>query len=420
MLGVSRPRPSWRLKRWSASSLTAGIPTSTGVIGVVPSLPCSSASHQARLRPRTSAVLAYLIENRGRVVGRDELMRHVWADVVVTDDSLAQYIKEIRRALGPVAERLRTVPRVGYAFVDAPEPTSKAMAAAAVAKPGLAANRWLVAGLVLVVALLVLGIALRPAGQSAPPFSVVVLPLTSIGSDASQEYFAEGVTDALITDLSRISGAFVIARGTAFSYRGKAADAKSVGRELRVRYVVEGDVRRVGEQVVLDLRLVDALGGGIVWSDRIEGARADLAALQHNITGRIARSLPLELIDAEATRGRRHPSVDTGAHDLAMQGWSLWNRQDHADNLKARERFERAVAMDPNVVEAWAGLSNTYISEFFIDRTKDRAELLKRAIAAAERAFALDSKHHNAMGSLATVLAMQAGTRRRSPCSRCG
>jgi TolB-like protein/DNA-binding winged helix-turn-helix (wHTH) protein/Tfp pilus assembly protein PilF len=361
--------------------------------------------HQAQLRPRTAAVLAYLIENRGRVVGRAELMQQVWPDVVVTDDSLAQCIKEIRRALGPAAERLRTIPRVGYAFTDGRPSTAAPLVPGG--RPGWAANRWLAAALVLLLAALVLGLALRQAARTPPPFSVVVLPLANIGGDASQEYFAEGVTDALTTDLSRISGAFVIARGTAIRYRGKAADAKSVGHELGVRYAVEGGVRRAGEQVVVDLRLVDALDGSIVWSDRIEGARADLDMLQRDITGRIARSLHLEIIDAEAMRAHRHPSADTGAHDLAMQGWSLWNRQDRADNLRARERFERALALDPTVVEAWAGLSNTYVSEIFIDRTKDRAEPLRQAVAAAHRAFAINPKHHNAMGSMATVLAMQ-------------
>jgi len=296
----------------------------------------------ARLRPRSAAVLAVLIDERGRIVGRDELMRQVWPDVVVTDDSLAQCIKEIRRALGPAADRIRTIPRVGYAFADAApddatenraatEPAATTVPARAPAEPAMttsqarAANgpgtttgppraagpRWLVGGFALaLVALVALGPSMMPESHNPGPFSVVVLPLATVGSDASQDDFADGIADDLTTDLSRIPGTFVIARSTADSYRGKAIDARGIGRELGVRYIVEGSVQHAGAEVVLNLRLVDAQADGIVWSERFAGVHDDLGALQRRVTARIARTLQLVLIEDEAARAKRHPSVN--------------------------------------------------------------------------------------------------------------
>jgi TolB-like protein/DNA-binding winged helix-turn-helix (wHTH) protein len=312
---------------------------------------------QARLRPRSAAVLALLLDERGRVVGRDELMRQVWPDAVVTDDSLAQCIKEIRRALGPAADCIRTMPRIGYAFADAApdeaketraaaepaatngltpaaaEPATTTGLAQAVAEPATttvpswAANgaamttgparaampRWLVSAFVLallaLVVLFALGPSMMPAPPNAPASSVVVLPLASAGGDASQEAFADGIADDLTTDLSRIPGTFVIARSTADSYRGKPIDARVVGRELGVRYLVEGGVQRAGAQVLLNVRLVDAQADGIVWSERFDGVPDDLDALQRRVALRIARTLQLVLMEEEAARSKRHPSV---------------------------------------------------------------------------------------------------------------
>jgi adenylate cyclase len=359
-----------------------------------------------RLRPRTAAVLAYLMEHRGRVVGREELMNRIWPGLVVTDDSLAQCIKEIRRALGPMADRIRTVPKVGFAFAEAP----KAAPPVAVSprRPRISVRRLYAAGIGSAIVVLVAAWIWMIDPPTLPKaFSVVVLPLATAGGDGSQDYFADAITEDLTTDLSRISGSFVIARSTANSFRNQPIDPGSIGRELGVRYLVEGNVHRSGEQVVLNLRLVDAQGAGIVWSDRIEGPRNDLEMLQRTVTGRIARSLHLELIEAEASRARRHPSANPDAHDFAMRGWSLWNRQRSTENLAAREAFHRAIELDPASVPAWAGLANTYISEITIDRVKDRAEPLRRAAEAADRAYAIDPSHANAMGSRATVLAMQ-------------
>lgn len=282
---------------------------------------------RARLRPRSAAVLALLLDERGRVVGRDELMRHVWPDVVVTDDSLAQCIKEIRRALGPAAERIRTVPRVGYAFADAvPEAPAEPVApveadapaqavAPADAAQRVAPVRWL-GGALALVALLALGLSVEPSPAEAPPYSLAVLPL------AGDAALADGLADDLTTDLSRIPGAFVVARRNADGYRDRPLDARGIGRELGVRYLVEGSVQRAGADVALNLRLVDAQAGGVVWSERFADAESgDL----RRISQRIARSLQLVLIEDEAAREQRHPSANP---EQALQRWRARLRDD--------------------------------------------------------------------------------------------
>lgn len=282
--------------------------------------------HQARLRPRSAAVLALLLEERGRVVGRDELMRRIWPDVVVTDDSLAQCIKEIRRALGPAADCIRTMPRVGYCFADRPaqdptEPvaaiesgsTHEAAVPVGYGAPARTTRRWRSGVATIALAALVIagiGLSMFPSARvTAPSQSVVVLPVTTSG-DASRDGFADAIVDELTTDLSMIPGTFVIARSSAERYRGRSIDARAVGRELGVRYIVEGSVQHAGAQIVMALRLVDAQGGGIVWSERFEGARDDLGGLQRRISTRASRMLQIALMEDDAARANQHGRLD--------------------------------------------------------------------------------------------------------------
>lgn len=404
---------------------------------------CIGAARES-LRPRTAAVLLHLIENAGRVVSREELIKRVWNDVVVTDDSLAQCIKEIRRSLGAADELIRTVPRVGYAFTGAvreerpaspeslqpsaptsltPEPSSPgslvtdASAAEAGASPGHPRKLRVVATVVAGIAAIVVTLGLiasyfgewRPLSLKLkePRLSIAVLPLVNVGGDPAQEWFAEGVTDDLTSDLSRIEGGLVISRSSAYTYKGKNTDARIVGRELAVRYLVEGDVRRADPEVTLNIRLIDALSGSVVWTERFAGPRTALDELQRSVTGRIARSLHLKLIDTEAVRALRERPMNPDAHDLTMQGWSLWNRLDRKDNLRARQLFQRAVALDPEAAMAWAGLANTYITEYMQGPDGDRATVLNDAEEAAKRGYRVNPGHVNALGSWGTVLALR-------------
>ncbi len=160
--------------------------------------------------------------------------------------------------------------------------------------------------------------------KSAPRLSIVVLPFSNLSNDPDQEYFADGITDDLTSDLSRISGSFVIARTTAFTYKGKPIDVKQIGRELGVRYVLEGSVRRTGDQVRVNAQLIDAESGAHLWADQFDTNRANLAEAQSEITGRLAWTLNIALLSDASRRIEHENAVDPDARDLVMRGWAWW------------------------------------------------------------------------------------------------
>ena len=212
------------------------------------------------------------------------------------------------------------------------------------------------------------GALTRPSlnGKSADPvprLSIVVLPFVNLSSDPEQEYFADAVTDDLTTDLSRIADSFVIARTTAFTYKGRAVDARQVARELSVRYVLEGSVRRTGEQVRVNVQLIDAVTASHVWADRFETNLLDLAEAQSEITGRLARTLHLELAQAVGRRVEQERASNPDAQDLVMRGWAWWyRRMSPANRNEARQAFERALAADAHSIEARIGLATILVS----------------------------------------------------------
>jgi TolB-like protein/class 3 adenylate cyclase/Tfp pilus assembly protein PilF len=192
----------------------------------------------------------------------------------------------------------------------------------------------------------------QPAG--APRLSIVVLPFTNLSDDREQQYFADGITEDLTTDLSRIAHSFVISRNTAFTYRNKPIDTKQIGRELGVRYVLEGSVRRSGSQVRVSAQLIDAATDTHLWADRLDSNMGDLFTLQNEITSRLANALGIELIAAEAARPTRHPD----ALDYILRGSAALLKTRTPDTFReAINLFEHALALDPQSVEAQSRLA---------------------------------------------------------------
>ncbi len=187
--------------------------------------------------------------------------------------------------------------------------------------------------------------------------SIVVLPFANLSNDPKQDYFADGITDNLTTDLSRIRNSFVIARNTAFTYKGKAVDAKEIGKELGVRYVLEGSVQRDGNRVRVNAQLIDAESGAHLWADRFEEDLADLFKLQDDVVARLANTLGYELTKAEAEKSAHSTNPD--AIDLTMRGWAIVNSpgRDKAEHDAARSFFEQALKLDPRNSEAMVGLA---------------------------------------------------------------
>jgi adenylate cyclase len=192
--------------------------------------------------------------------------------------------------------------------------------------------------------------------------SFVVLPFANLSNDPDQEYFADGVTDDLTTDLTRISGSFVIARNTAFTYKGKPVDVKQIGREFGIRYVIEGSVRRSGEEVQVNVQLIDTETGAHLWADRFDTDRTNLPKAQNEITRRLATSLHLRLIEAEGRRSEQETNPD--ARDMVMRGWAWYYRPVTEVSLQEAQRaFEQALELDRESIDARIGLA-TVLGDF--------------------------------------------------------
>ena len=240
--------------------------------------------------------------------------------------------------------------------------------------------------------------------RSPPHLSIVVLPFANLGGDPQQDYFVDGVTESLTTDLSRIRGSFVIARNTAFTYKGKPVDVKAIGRELNVRYVLEGSLQRGGNRMRVNTQLVDAESGHHLWAERFEKPVADLFEMQDEIVARLARQLDAALISAEARRAEQAPHPDS--MDLFFQG-RIWFNKGLSPNdiVEAQAYFERALAIDPGNVDAlaWNAFADTMlvVSGFAAD---DRAKRFTAAEAAASRALLLAPDHAFARVAMSFVL----------------
>ena len=226
----------------------------------------------------------------------------------------------------------------------------------------------------------------------APRLSIVVLPFANIGGDPEQDYFVDGVTESLTTDLSRIAGAFVIGRNTAFTYKGKHVDLKRVGRELNVRYILEGSVQRGGNRLRVNVQLIDAETGNHLWAERFDKPIADLFDMQDEIVSRLANTLDAQLIAAEARRAERSQYPD--AMDLIFQGRAWLNKGPAPENAaRARGFFERAVALDPENIEGLIGMARVDVVLGVSLLTDHRAVHLSTAEIALTKALSLAPNH---------------------------
>ena len=233
--------------------------------------------------------------------------------------------------------------------------------------------------------------------RSAPRLSIVVLPFANLSNDPDQEYFTDGITDDLTTDLSRISESFVIARNTAFTYKGKSIDVRQVGRELGVRYVLEGSVRRTGELVRVNVQLIDAETGAHLWADRFDTSRADLDRAQDEITGRLAQSLNLELVETAGRRIEQERVVDPDSRDEVMRGWAWYYRPMSIGAVHEGKRaFEKALEVDPRSIDARIGIASLLIRKVAEGWSTSRPEDETLAERLLLEAFERDANRPNA------------------------
>jgi adenylate cyclase len=242
-------------------------------------------------------------------------------------------------------------------------------------------------------------VAMSAQSQSAPArpqtslLSIAVLPFVNVSGDASQDYVAEGITDSLTGDLSRaLPGSFVLSRGTASSYRGRAADARQIGRELAVRYLLAGSILAEGKRMRVNTQLIETVSGNQVWSERFDAERVSVLQVEDEIVTRLSRAIALKVIDFEAERSTREDIAGSNAGDLVMRGTAALNRPSSQQTMiQARTLFNDALAIEPDNADALAGLGTTLVFEFVNgyydsggeERLRKAADLLERALALA-------------------------------------
>ena len=387
------------------------------------SLCCGDAA--VALRPKSFALLQYLVTHAGRLVSKDELLAAVWAGVVVTEDSLTRCVSEVSAALRDHDQRaIKTVARRGYLFdlpVVAVVAASQAPAAppevpAADPRPGPARRAaapvtramWLV--LVALAVLLVYGFAKR-TGTPAPRLSLVVLPFTAPGSDVSDapqaglaDALAGALTEDLTSALARLHGTAVVATGSARTFKGPAVDARRVGTELGVRDVVEGSVQRSGGRLRVSSRLVDTRTAASLWSDQFDVDRAGLLDTQDKIVLRLANALDAELVQAHSTRTARIDATALDAEDLAMQCVALARRPGGGAAAAGYALCEQALQKDPRNARALVWLASHFADRVSRGQTLDAAADLTRASEFSARALLVDSGYAAAHCAQAEVL----------------
>ena len=308
---------------------------------------------------RALDVLIVLAAAAGETVSKDEMLVRVWPGLTVEENNLQVQISALRKAMGE--GWIVTVPGRGYRLV-VPNETAAA----------------------------------PPNDQFAGKPSIAVLPFVNMSDDAEQEYFADGMAEEIITTLSRIRSIFVIARNSSFTYKGRSADVRQIGRELGVRYIVEGSVRRDRNRIRIMSQLVDTEIGSHIWAERFDRDLAEIFAVQDEITQAMVEALTPAISHAERQRAMKRPPENLGAWEAYQRSLWYWSKQGSENLGAARKLLQQAVALDPRFGQAHAMLSWLHLSEATLGVGRPLRESVILAEAAARAAVELDPD--NAMG----------------------
>jgi adenylate cyclase len=331
------------------------------------------------LEPQVFDLLVYLVQNRERVVSKDDLIASVWGGRIVSESTLTSRINAVRRAVGDNGEQqkvIRTIARKGLRFVGQVVEQVKDDEAAAGRQVPLALPD-------------------RP--------SIAVLPFTNLSGDPQQAHFIDGMGEEIITALSRVRWFFVIARHSSFAYRDKGLDAKQVARELGVRYVLVGSVRRASERVRVSAQLVDGSNGNNVWARTYDRATADVFTVQDEITQTIVGAIEPQLSRAERERARVKARDSLDAWSTYQRGMLHLYRCTREDLIEARKLFEQATTFDPELGPAYSAEAEAFYYEVVYGFARSNQENRERAIAPARRAVTLDAEDAGAHCTLGRI-----------------
>jgi TolB-like protein len=329
------------------------------------------------LGPQVFDLLVYLVKNREHVVTKDDLFEAVWGGRVISESTLTTCINAVRKAVGDSGEEqrlIRTVARKGFRFVgEVREAQASSAAAPSPSVAEMAGEQ-----------------PTEPAPALALPDkpSIAVLPFQNMSGDPEQEYFADGMVEDIITALSRLRWLFVIARNSSFTYKDRAVDVKQVGRELGVRYVLEGSVRKAATRVRITGQLIDASAGAHLWADRFDGTLADIFDLQDQMTASVVGAIAPTLERVEIERAKRKLTENLDAYDYFLRGMAYVHQWTRSATDEALRLFYKAIEADPDFASAYGMAAWCYIwrrlNGWVIDREQEAAEGARLATRAVE------------------------------------
>jgi TolB-like protein/Tfp pilus assembly protein PilF len=355
--------------------------------------------------PQVFDLLVYLVRNRERVVSKDDLLEQVWRGRIVSESTLTSYINAVRKAVGDSGEEqrvIRTVARKGLRFVgevreDEVIPHGGRSARSTKEMTSHAAKDT---QLTHAVSTPTLPLPDKP--------SIAVLPFQNLSGEPEQEYFADGVVEDIIAALSRMRWLFVIARNSSFTYKGRAVEVKQVGRELGVRYVLEGSLRKAANRVRITGQLIDASIGATIWSDRFDGALEDIFTLQDEVTTSVVGALARQLEKAEIQRAKRKPTESLDAYDYYLRGVASFHLRTRQAISEALPLFKKAIELDPEFASAYAMAAWCYfwrkINGWMANRAGEIAEgeeLARRAVELGQDDAVALARAGHAIGHLA-------------------
>jgi TolB-like protein len=322
--------------------------------------------------PQVFDLLVYLVQNREHVVSKDNLLDAVWGGRIVSESTLTSHINAVRKAIGDSGEEqrlIRTIARKGFRFVGE---VREIHPSDGVNSPKLATSDE----------------TTSPARALPDKPSIAVLAFQNLSGDPEQEYFADGMVEEIITALSRIRWLFVIARNSSFTYKGRAVDVKQISRELGVRYVLEGSVRKAANRVRITGQLIDAAAGTHLWAERFEGSLDDIFELQDEVAASVVGAIAPQLERAEIERAKRKPTENLGAYDYYLRGLADLQRGTREAIDAALPLFEKAIELDPDFASAYGTAAWCHfwrkVNGWMIDPKREAAEGARLARLAVE------------------------------------
>lgn len=374
-----------------------------------------------RVEPKVMAVLVYLAGRAGEAVSKEQIIDSIWEEKFISDEVLTVAIHELRKALGDEARNprfIKTIPKVGYKLIatitetadSQSDRTEKLIEQEPPLQPVRRKRGLAIVSAIGAMALVVLIVAMsyegwkgRSSSSARRIDSVAVLPLENLSNDTDQGFFADGMTDALITDLARVGSAKVISRTSVMKYKEAQKPLPEIARELNVDAVVEGTVLRSGDQVRINVQLIDAATDQHLWAEKFERPLKDVIALQNEVALAIAKQIDRTLSAANSKGTKPSQAVDPQVYEAYLRGRYFWNQRTREGAKKAISYFEQALEKDPSYAPAYAGIADCYTFGDGNFLGLPMAEALEKATAAASRALELDdtlSEAHTSLGAL--------------------